>query len=160
MDVTDRVLAAIRRIIRATDLHSRSLVRTTGLTAPQLLVLRAVEQRGECTVGELARAVSLSQGTVTTIVSRLEERGLLARVRGESDRRKVYVSLTETGRRALASSPQALQEKFAREFGTLQPWEQLYLLSALERIAHMMDADGIDASPVLEVGDLDRSPPA
>ena len=72
----DDVLIALRRIIRATDLYSRRLSRESGLTAPQLLILQAIGSHDEMTMGDIAAQVSLSQATVTTILDRLEGRGL------------------------------------------------------------------------------------
>ena len=63
MEVIAEVLIALRRVIRATDLHSRYLMKTVGLTAPQLLVLQAIRNRGELTVGDLPSHITLSQRT-------------------------------------------------------------------------------------------------
>lgn len=153
----DEVLVALRRLIRATDLHSKHLSKTAGLTAPQLLVLQTLKRLGEVTVGDIGRSISLSQATVTTIVNRLERRGYLVRERSVSDRRKVYVRLTPGGDAFIVNAPTALQERFIRRFANLESWEQSMILSSLQRVAAMMDAEDLDASPVLDIGDLDRN---
>src|SRR5690625_631097 len=94
----EEVLVALRRVIRATDLHSRRLVKIANVTGPQLLLLQTLANNGDITISELARDMSLSQATVTTILDRLERRELVSRVRSETDRRKVYPRLTEHGR--------------------------------------------------------------
>src|SRR3546814_4102733 len=71
----DRLLGSVRRIIRAVDLHSKRLERETGLTTPQVLVLRAIRDLGEVTTARIAGQVNLSQATVTTIIDRLVSRG-------------------------------------------------------------------------------------
>ena len=76
-----QVVAALRRIIRAIDLHSRSLVQRFGLTGPQLVVLKELIERSPRPVSELAAAVNLSQATVTGILDRLERKDMIARVR-------------------------------------------------------------------------------
>jgi DNA-binding MarR family transcriptional regulator len=156
MPAIDDVLTALRRVIRATDLHSKHLEKTVGLTAPQLLLLQILRDRGEVTSGDLARRMSLSQATVTTILDRLEKRELVQRTRSVTDKRKVYATLTPAGTTILEKAPRPLQQHFVRQFQNLAEWEQTMILSALQRIAHMMDADDIDASPVLDVGALDR----
>lgn len=156
MITADDVLTALRRVIRATDLHSRHLERTVGLTAPQLLLLQILRQKGAVTIGVLARDMSLSQATVTTVVDRLEERGLVARTRGDTDKRKVFATLTEAGEKLLVNAPTLLQQQFIRQFQDLQSWEQAMILASLQRVAQMMDAQHLDASPVLDVGPLDR----
>merc|ERR1711879_257540 len=152
----DEVLVALRRIIRATDLHSKHLSKTSGLTAPQLLILQTLREHGELTAGELARHGSLSQATVTTIIDRLEKRHHVTRERSTIDKRKVYVSLTDEAAKILLDAPKPLQDSFIRQFQDLHDWEQSMILSSLERVAHMMDAQHIDASPVLDIGALDR----
>lgn len=156
MNRYEQVLVSIRRIIRATDLHSRQLNKQSGLTAPQLLILQLLQQDEDFTTGEVAERVSLSQATVTTIVDRLENRGLVRRERGEADKRKVFLYLTDAGRALLVDAPRPLQESFIKQFQDLHDWEQSMILSSLERIAYMMDASHIDASPVLDIGQLDR----
>lgn len=159
MDRIEEVLIALRRVIRATDLHSKHLAKTTGLTAPQILLLQAIRNgEGGTTIGDLAGEVSLSQATVTNILDRLERRGYVYRERSQSDRRKVHACLTEQGERVLQDAPIPLQDQFARQFSDLHEWEQTMIIAALQRVAHMMDAQHIDASPVLDVGNLDRSP--
>lgn len=152
----DEVLVALRRIIRATDLHSKYLAKTTGLTAPQILLLQTIRNKGQVTNGELANEVSLSQATVTTILDRLEKRNFVYRERSTEDKRKVYAYLTQTGTEILKSAPTPLQDQFARQFSDLKEWEQTMIISSLQRVAQMMDAQHIDASPVLDVGLLDR----
>ena len=152
----EAVLVALRRVMRATDLHSRELVRTTGLTSPQLLLLQTIQQMGKVGVGELAQEISLSQATVTSILDRLEDRGFVRREKSESDKRKVLTALTAKGVDAIKDAPVPLQQSFVERFGTLASWEQHQLIASLQRIAAMMDAQDIDASPVLDTGVLDR----
>ncbi len=154
LSVENEVITALRRIARAVDLHSRLLLHQWGLTVPQLATLRMVEQLQPVTAGALARAVHLSQATVTGILTRLETRGLISRSRTGDDRRNVLIHLTENGVQLLAHAPPLLQEKFRREFGKLQQWEQTMILATLQRIATMMDAEKLDAASVLEPGEI------
>jgi len=151
----EQVLISLRRVIRATDLHSKQLVKTTGLTSPQLLLLQAIRDKVDGTIGQLARHISLSQATVTTILDRLEKRDLVKRVRSTTDKRKVHACLTDKATEILKEAPVPLQEHFAEQFNDLEAWEQTMIISSLQRIAQMMDAQDIDAAPVLDVGSLD-----
>jgi len=152
----EEVLIALRRVIRATDLHSKYLEKTTGLTAPQILLLQAISTMGQATIGELANKISLSQATVTTILNRLEKRQLITRKRSEQDKRKVHAYLTEDAEKILINAPLPLQDQFTQQFTDLQEWEKTMIISSLQRVAQMMDAQDIDASPVLDIGILDR----
>ena len=158
VDTIEEVLVALRRVIRATDLQSRQLIKTTGLTTPQLLLLKAIQGREQATIGELARDISLSQATVTSILDRLEKKEYVYRRRSEHDKRKVHAHLTGKGSEVLKNAPTPLQESFILQFQHLQDWEQNMIIAALQRVAQMMDAHKIDAAPVLDVGILDRHP--
>lgn len=156
MSKTEDVLIALRRVIRATDLHSRQLIKTASVTAPQLLLMQAINREENAIISQLAVEVSLSQATVTTILDRLEKRELVYRQRSDTDKRKVHVYLTEAGKTLLDTAPTVLQQDFVDRFTALSDWEQSMILASLQRIAHMMDADELDASPFLETGELDR----
>lgn len=156
LDNIDDVLVALRRVIRATDLHSKHLAKTTGLTTPQILLLQAIRARNDVTIGELANEVSLSQATVTTILDRLEKRELVYRERSTKDKRKVHAHLTDAGASILKDAPVPLQEHFTDQFNNLLQWEQTMIIASLQRVAHMMDAQQIDAAPVLDIGSIDR----
>ena len=154
LSIEDQVIVALRRITRAIDLHSKGLVQEIGLTAPQLATLLAVRRLHPITVGALAKSVHLSQATMTGILNRLEKRGLVERARSGNDRRSVVVELTSQGTQVIEAAPSLMQDRFRRELLTLQEWEQTQMLSTLQRIATMMDAEDIDASPVLAVGEV------
>lgn len=152
-ELEDHVLIALRRIIRATDLHSRALGKETGLTTPQLVVIRAIKELEAPTVTGIARAVSLSQATVTTILNRLESKGLLRRQRSKTDRRAVHIHLTATGKALWKGAPEPLQYSFTHRFKSLPSWEQHGIVAALEQVATMMDAQELDAAPMLASGE-------
>ena len=156
MNSIEQVLVALRRVIRATDLHSKYLAKTTGLTAPQILLMQTIRDNDQATIGKLAEEMSLSQATVTTILDRLEKRDLAYRQRSTEDKRKVHAYLTEHGFGVLKDAPIPLHDHFASRFGELQAWEQTMIISSLQRVAEMMAAQDIDASPVLDIGILDR----
>jgi DNA-binding MarR family transcriptional regulator len=156
MNNYQEVITALRRVIRATDLHSKHLVKTAGLTASQVLLMQTIDTQGSATSSELASAISLSQATVTVILDRLEDRGFIQRQRSKTDKRKILITLTEQGQKALQHAPKPLQESFIQQFKQLEQWEQTAIISALQRVAHMMNASEIDASPVLDIGNLRR----
>lgn len=145
----DLIVAAIRRLMRAVDLHSRKLVDEYGLTGPQLATLQEAVKSGPIAASSLARAVHLSSATMTGILTRLEKRGFVERTRGESDRRTVIVRVTELGQRVLDRAPSLLQDRFREGLSRLATWEQMMMLANLQRIASMMDAEGLDAAPHL-----------
>jgi DNA-binding MarR family transcriptional regulator len=86
--------AALRQFLRRTE----RIARTSGLTPQRYLLLLMVKGAGDgserSTVTELAERLQLAQSTVTELVSRAEEAGLLARVQSTTDARVAYLRLS------------------------------------------------------------------
>ncbi len=148
-DICNEVLKAMRRIIRAIDLNSKKILRKYDLTGPQLLILKDLSDNGSCPVGSLAKRISLSHATVTEIVDRLEKKGHVKRIRSQDDKRKVFVVLEEKAKSVLDQNPILIQEKFLDKYTKLPDWEQTLILSNFQKVASLMDADDMDASPML-----------
>ncbi|MBC2717682.1 MAG: MarR family transcriptional regulator [Desulfobacteraceae bacterium] len=154
--LSNEVLIALRRIVQAIDLHSKSLVKNYGITGPQLVILQELWKHKELSVGELAKAVSLGQATVTGVLNRLEKREYITRSRSELDKRRVHVKATDACKELLDEAPSPLQETFLNQFEGLQNWEQHLILTALQRMVAMMDARALEAAPILATGPVDN----
>ncbi|MEI4235094.1 MarR family winged helix-turn-helix transcriptional regulator [Roseovarius sp. D22-M7] len=154
MDRTDQSLVALRRILRATEIYGRKLANAAGLTAVQFRVLQIVAERGNCTATEIAHKMRVSQATVTSLVDKLVKRGVVTREKSKTDRRQTHIIITKSGRDLVTHAPDALQQRYVRNFEALADWEQAQLVASLERVATMLDAADLDAAPVLDPGDL------
>jgi|TARA_R110000782_G_scaffold103530_2_gene190982 DNA-binding MarR family transcriptional regulator len=131
---------SLRRLQRASEIHAKRLGRHSGLTPIQLLIMHSIKAMGEGTLGDLAKQVSVSQATLSTIIDRLESRELLQRIRSKSDKRKVHLALSAKGVAAIQSEPALLPAEFLERFGNLADWEQLMLLASLQRVAGLLEA--------------------
>lgn len=150
----DDILVALRRITRAIDLHSKRLQKQTGLTTSQLLVMEIIERLGNPSPSAISREIVLSQATVTSLLDRLEKNGLVTRSRSSLDKRQVTVSLTEKGADMVSEAPELLQSGFLNEFRKLPDYQRNSLIASLQHIAYMMDAEELDASPILDIGEF------
>jgi DNA-binding MarR family transcriptional regulator len=102
--------------------------------------------------------MGVSQATISTLLDRLAAKAMIERQRSDIDRRKTNIVLTETGRKAVEGAPDPLQQKYVKEFEALADWEQAMIVAALERVAAMLNASAIDASPLLDMGEIHRPP--
>lgn len=157
MNESQKSLVLLRQIIRSTDMQDKEISRLIGLTLPQLIVMQTLREIGQMTPGELSKEVVLTQATVTSILDRLEKKKLVLRERGFEDKRKVWISLTDEGIELMKGAPATRQELFVRHFEDMQPWEQSMIVASLERVAYMLNAQHLDAAPVLDIGQLDRA---
>ena len=151
-DRANSSLAALRRILRASEANARALARETGLTTAQLIVLEIVAEAGETTPKAIARRAGTSQATVTALVEKLHHRGFVARQRGETDRRQLWLSVTPAGAKALADAPDPLHALFTERFNKLPDWEQAMVVAALERVASLVGAEQRTLGDALQVG--------
>ncbi|HCD17836.1 MAG TPA: transcriptional regulator [Rhodobiaceae bacterium] len=147
-------LIALRQISRATSTDSRMLARASGLSVSQLIALQEISSAGSISPSRIAERMALSRGTMTTLMRKLEDRALVERSSDTIDKRRHFFSLTIAGKQALEEAPVMLHEKFSNKFGELKSWEQTLIISALERVAFMLDADNIEAAPILDVGEI------
>lgn len=154
----DAALIALRRILRATEQYERDLAQAVGLTPAKLRVLQILSAHDDrrASPTQLAARMGVSQATVTALVDQLDKLGLTERQRSSTDRRQLHVLLTDAGLTALREAPDALQQHFVTGFHALHDWEQAMLVASLERVAAMLNAQGIDASPLLTLGDISR----
>ena len=156
---SDKTLIALRRILRTTEMNARKLARETGLTTAQLLVLKAIEETGESTPKAVASETGVSQATATALIDKLEKKGFVHRQRSDQDRRQVRVQITQSGRQTLADAPDPLHDRFVKDFESLPDWERSMILAALERVANLLKAEGLDVLPVLDTAAIDAMPP-
>lgn len=102
------------------------------LTATQLSAMTSLELAGALTPRELADSERVQPPTMTKIVAKLEERGLVQRTPHPTDGRQVILSATDVGREVLALNERARDEWLTRVLAGLTPEERGVLLRAAE----------------------------
>jgi DNA-binding MarR family transcriptional regulator len=153
---TVEILRGLRRIVKRIEGASTELEAAHGITAPQLLCLGALIRAGGLTQVELSRAVRLSASTVVGVVDRLETKGLVTRRRDAEDRRRIHVEPTEAGRAVERAAPEPLQMQLERGLAELPPGRQAEISAALDALVRLLEAEGIDAAPVLASGPIPK----
>ncbi len=158
LDYDLRILRALRQITRSIALHSRQLASYSNITAPQLICLRTVIEKGPLTATAISREMHVSPSTVVGILDRLEDKQLISRERGREDRRIVFITATDAGVVLAQETPSPLQKKLADSLKNLPELEQAAMTMALERIVSFLDSDAETleetsdlVSPILEV---------
>lgn len=101
------VLTGIRRLDRGLRLAARNAERATGLSAAQLFALEHLSDDRPLSLNELARRTFTDRSSVSVVVDRLAEAGLVSRATDPSDRRRAQIRITAAGRRILDRAPLA-----------------------------------------------------
>lgn len=152
-----RILQALRRIVRAIELHSKKLAANYQITTPQLVCLTKLREGGSNTASALSKLVHLSPSTLVGIIDRLEEKELAQRERDQKDRRYVNISITEKGKQLVAQAPSPLQDKLSSALDHLPELEHLSIALSLEKVVDLMEARDIEGEPVLKTGPMNQN---
>ena len=153
---TQIALDAIRRIVHALRESSRWSERHVGLTGAQLFVLQTLSDAPGMSINELASCTHTHQSSVSTVVTRLVEAGLVRRARSGDDARSVVLSLSPRGRRVAARAPDVPQERLIKAIDGLTATRRRQLAGSLTEVAGAMDAAG--RTPAMFFEDRRRRP--
>lgn len=115
------IMDALRRIVQALRQSSVQNQQSARITGAQALVLKHVAARDGVSVNDLAGLTFTHQSTVSEVVSRLEGRGLLRRVRTPEDGRRCALYLTEAGSAVARNTVLTAQEKLMQALRDLPP---------------------------------------
>jgi len=150
------VLDSLRRIlqfIRESSSHSQ---KRTGLSAAQLFVLQQLHAAGAAlTPGEIARRTLTHQSSVSTVVGRLVDAGLVMRERSSRDRRRVALSLTAAGRAAARKAPAVVQDRLIAAVDRLPSFDRGNLARSLVKLVRHLGISGAPPPMLLEDGSRD-----
>jgi DNA-binding MarR family transcriptional regulator len=105
-----------------------------GVSAQQFKVLVIIAMFGAETPADLCRSLSMDSGSMTRMLDRLEQKGLLARTRSEADRRQVRLLLTEDGEALSDLLPQIGAQAMNEMVGVLEDSELAMLEKILTKI--------------------------
>jgi DNA-binding MarR family transcriptional regulator len=140
--VIAEVMDGIRAVVRALRLNTRAIEKQLGISLAQLWVLQILEQKPADSLNELAVATATHQSSVSVVVSRLVDRGLVSRDASIEDSRRVSISITPPGRQVLRRAPeQAAQARLLAGLREISPREIKVLTRALRRLASSMEID-------------------
>jgi DNA-binding MarR family transcriptional regulator len=115
------------------------MLATLGVTGPQRLVLRLVGHQGSVSAGELARTLHIHPSSLTGMLRRLEQAGLLRRKRDRADGRRVVLSLTASGKRLNARRRGTVESIVDRALGSATKAEIASAERMLQSLAAAFD---------------------
>jgi len=121
----------------------------TGITGPQLWAIKMIAESSPVQVSELARRMYLHPATVVGILNRLEEQGLVLRMRTREDRRVVDVDLTPEGKALVARAPEVAQGLLASGLEVLPAQRLLDIASSLDQLVQILGAQEVPPHLIL-----------
>jgi DNA-binding MarR family transcriptional regulator len=148
-------LDALRRVLRALRVAARDTLATSGLSAAQLYVLRALADDADASLSELAARTMTDRTSVKAVVDRLVAGGLVTKKTSMQDRRRAAVRITPKGRTVLRGAPRPPTALLLEGLERLDPGDVRRLARGLRALTRAMQIDGEPAGMLFE--DLPKS---
>ena len=132
-----RAMNALRSIVRALRVNTRSIELKLGISLAQLFVLQ-----------QLADRTATHQSSVSVVVRRLVDRGYVTRSASPTDKRRVHIELTPSGRALLRDAPPTVQSDLIRGMSRMRADQRATLAELLETWVLAADID-LAAAPMM-----------
>ena len=129
----------LRPVLLQLNRQLRRELAPLGITGGQAALLHLVRSHPGIGVRELARMEGVSAAGMSTALTRLEDAGLIRRVRGEVDRRRVGLELTTEGQRVLRSARSRRTAWLAARLQRLSDEELAAVADVIEPLSRLLD---------------------
>ena len=143
---------AIRRILRALRLAARQTQTSSGVSAAQLFVLRALAARDSASLSELAESTMTDRSSVAAVVDRLLDGGFVKRETSREDRRRASITITSAGRAMLKRAPKPPTALLMAGLEGLSPSRLHALAGGLSALSREMGLEHGPAGMLFEDG--------
>ena len=136
---TKDIIYAIRRLIQAGEHYTKELNKVYNVSAAQLNCILTLHENGPLSLSQISRYVLVNSSTVTGIIDRLEDKGLVKRMRTSQDRRVITIELTETGEGLAENAPPPIQQKIFDGLNKLSEDQINQISLSLTTLTDMLD---------------------
>ena len=138
------LIFSIRRLLQAKELYTKELNKKYQVSSSQLNCIVALYESGPMPPSQIARHIMVNSSTVTGIIDRLEQKGLVERWRISPDRRVITIHLTKEGKRLAKNAPPPIQQILIDGLKTLPHHEIEQIVSSLHLLTSMLDVQDLD----------------
>jgi DNA-binding MarR family transcriptional regulator len=133
---------ALRKIVSLIYHESKSMAKKYGVTGPQGFVIKSLyASPTPLSSADLSRRLFVTPSNMTGIIDRLEDKGLVTRVKKEKDRRTTLIVLTEKGREYGKILPDLIEKQLMQGLWDLSPTEIFGIYSALDTIIGIIEKE-------------------
>jgi DNA-binding MarR family transcriptional regulator len=150
MSDSQRILDSIRRLVRLLRVSDRQAQAELGISGAQLFVLTELGKTPALSLNELAARTLTDQSSVSVVVTRLVEAGLVTRDRDERDARRLVLHLTKAGRALIRKAPPVAQERLLNVFDRMSDEERRRFADTFENIIDSIGAEDGPAPMMFE----------
>ncbi len=144
------VMDYIRHIFKALRVSSSQFEKELGLSVAQIFVLKKLRDEPGLSINDLALRTTTHQSSVSVVVKKLEEQGLVSRTISTEDSRRVVVSLTEAGAQRLGTIPRTIQEEMIDTLQNMHPEKTSTLAGLMKEFCLQAKIVETDVAPMFE----------
>ncbi|MFD1775093.1 MarR family winged helix-turn-helix transcriptional regulator [Paenibacillus rhizophilus] len=137
----NRYIDAYQIVTRRINARIRESI-DEGLTSDQFQILRLIDGQPRCTSTYLAEAFSVGKSSITAIINRLAEAGIIERTRDESDRRQVYLTISDYGRGIYETAEHKVLEVISPYLMNFDKDNIELFITMFEKLAQLMQEAG------------------
>jgi DNA-binding MarR family transcriptional regulator len=134
------VMNGLRKIVRGLRLSAREAERTAGISGAQLFVLQSLSEEAAPSLNELSERTSTDQSSVSVVVRRLVDQGLVERRPSTEDARRVELRLTAAGKKLVRRCPEPTQARLVSALRRLGGGELAALRGGIEALVRGLGA--------------------
>lgn len=138
-DLIKKIIYSIRKLIQASEIYTKELNKKYQISTPQLNCLLTLNEKGSLPPSQIAKSIMVNSSTVTGIIDRLEQKGLVKRVRKKLDRRLISIELTEAGFLLIQKAPPPMQLEIIDGLNKLDISQLDHIASGLDMLISMLD---------------------
>ena len=128
------IMDSFRQIVQGLRVSSREAEQELGISGAQLFVLRTLAEEGTMSVNDLAERTRTHQSSVSEVLARLDQRGLVKRAKSKEDGRRVEVTITREGQAKLKPRKKLAQERLVAAIQELEVRDKAALATLLKEV--------------------------
>ena len=129
-----KLFIVLSRAFKAINEHVNKVIQANGLNPTEFAVLELLYHKGDQPMQQIGGKILLASGSITYVVDKLEQKGMLKRIACPNDRRVTYAQITEEGTRFIQDIFPEHAQQIDKLMSTLSETEKLEAIDLLKKL--------------------------
>lgn len=134
-----KVVQLMKKVMKKIKHNMGHYFKVMNLTGPQGMLIGTLVHHGEMKISDLSEKIGLSNSTVSGILDRLEDQGLVERTRSKEDRRVVYIKVTDECRKQSQKQFEEVNKLIEQMMDKATPEELDIILEGMNTLEKVVD---------------------
>jgi DNA-binding MarR family transcriptional regulator len=143
-DKVKEIIFLARKLMQGAEMYTKELNKKYSVTSAQLNCLLALHENGPLPPSQIAKHMMVNSSTVTGVIDRLEQKGLVTRQRNSPDRRIINIQLTPGGEKMAEVAPPPIQQRVVDGLQKLSSKELDQIILSLTKLTRMLDLQALE----------------